>query len=90
MNDPTPQVPSYFTFRWVLWFCWCNVITGLAILQGILAALLLAAGDGTGTDPLLPHTVVRWITLANAVIIAIVAQVKRNNPPSSPPTKATP
>ena len=87
MNDPTPQMPSNFGFRYIGWFLWCNLITILAAAQGIFAAVLLAAGDDSSKDPLLPHTWVRWIVLGNAILTGVIAQVKRNSPPSPPPTQ---
>ena len=88
MNQPDP-VPSNFGFRYVAWFIWLNSITALAILQGALASVMLLADDSS-TNPLLSHTTWRMIVLANAILTGIIAQVKKNNPPSAPPpTKGT-
>ena len=74
-------MPRDFGIRYAFWFLWCNAITALAILQGIFAAVLLAAEDSPDRDPLLPHQAVRWIVLGNAVLTGIIAQVKRQMPP---------
>jgi len=79
MSSPDP-VPHYFSFRYVVWFLWSNAITGLAILQGVLAGLML-------DQELFSHQTFRYIVLGNAILTATVAQVKRNNPPSPPPMK---
>ncbi len=70
MPDP---VPTYFGFRFVMWWLWSNAITGLMILQAAFTALTL--------DPtLVPHETFHWILLGNSVLCAIVAQVKLTNP----------
>jgi len=74
-------MPRDWGWRYIGWAIWCNFITILAVLQGIFATLALA-GD------MFSHTTVRIYMVANAVISAIVAQVKRNSPPGPPPVKA--
>ena len=70
---PMPQMPKDFSFRYVLWFVWCNMVSALAMAQGVLAALTL--------DPtLMSHDVFHWISLANAVLILVLAQIKRTGP----------
>ena len=86
MSTPDPM-PRDFGWRYVAWFLWCNIITILSALQGVFAAVLLAAGEDAGRDPMIPHTWFRWIVLGNAILTGAVAQVKRNKPPSPPPTK---
>jgi hypothetical protein len=78
-------IPAYFSWRYILWALWSNAITALSILQGAFASILLIADDPA--NPVLSHNTVRVIILANAVLTGTVAQIKRNNPPSAPPTK---
>lgn len=74
-NDP---VPAYFGLRYVLWFMWSNAITLLMTLQVIVSTLAL--------DPtLLPDKVTHWMLIANAVLVAILAQIRRDRPPPSRP-----
>ena len=76
-DDP---VPAYFSIRYIIWLAWSNSITGLMTLQAIFATLTL--------DPqLLSHSASHYVLIGNAVLCAVVAQVKRNNPPGPPPTK---
>jgi hypothetical protein len=82
-----PPIPKDFGFRYIAWYAWANAITILMILQAIFAALLLIADNPADpehplTGPLIPHTVSRGIILANAILCAVLAQIKR-----SPPTK---
>ena len=78
MNGEIPPLPPDFGLRYVLWFIWCNAITGLMIVQAIFASITL--------DPtLVPHNIFHYILLGNACLCAIIAQVKRNNPPPPPP-----
>ena len=85
MSQPDDPVPAYFTWRYLLWLCWTNAITLLATLQGLFSILLLEAGE----DPsFLTHTQIRWIYFANAALLFIVAQAKKQNPPGPPPMKA--
>ena len=84
MNSPDP-IPRDFGWRYILWMIWSNAITILAALQGIFASVLLVSDDPT--NPMLPHTWVRWIVLGNAILTGVIAQVKRNSPPSPPPTQ---
>ena len=78
-DDP---VPAYFGLRFVAWFIWSNAITGLMVLQAGLTAITL--------DPsLVSHTTFHYLLIGNSVLCAIIAQVKRNNPPSPPPTKGS-
>jgi hypothetical protein len=79
MNDPDP-IPRDFGLRYILWFCWSNAITGLSILQGIIAYLML-------DEQIFDHTTFRYIVLANAILTGTVSQIKRNYPPGPPPTK---
>ena len=79
MNNPDP-VPTYFNLRYVLWFLWSNAITELMIVQVAVTAITL--------DPtIVSHNMFHYALIANAVLAAVVAQVKKNNPPSPPPTK---
>jgi len=81
MSNGLPPCPPDFGIRYVFWMLWCNSITILMIIQGIFATITL--------DPtLVPHNVFHYILLGNAILCAIVAQVKKNNPPPAPPTKA--
>lgn len=86
MSEDNDPVPAYFSWRYVLWFLWSNAITILSIAQGGLAALMLA--DGDPNNPMIPHTVYRWIVLANAFLTGLCAVAKKNNPPGPPPTKS--
>jgi hypothetical protein len=79
MSSPDP-VPSYFGLRYVAWFIWSNAITGLMIIQVAVTAITL--------DPtIVSHNTFHYALIANAVLAAIVAQLKKNTPPSPPPTK---
>jgi hypothetical protein len=71
MDEPMPRD---FGWRWVLWMAWCNAISILATLQAVFAAITL--------DPtLLPHDVVHWIQIASLILLVIIAQLKKYNPP---------
>jgi len=79
MNSPDP-IPPYFGIRYIGWFIWSNLITGLMIVQVAVTAITL--------DPtIVSHNTFHYALIANAVLAAVVAQVKKNNPPSPPPTK---
>ena len=81
MND-IPPVPANFGLRYIGWAIWTNLITILAVLQGIMAALML-------DQDIFSHETFRYVVLANAVLTGAVAQIKRSNPPGPPPTKGT-
>ncbi len=81
--DPVPPVPSNFGPRYVAWWLWCNAITILQSAQGVFAGLALASD-------MFSHNTVRVYMVTNAVLSIIIAQVKKNNPPSPPPTKGNP
>lgn len=87
MNAEIPPMPRDFGFRYIAWVMWCNAITGLQVIQTVTATVLLAS-DPTDPHPLIPHMVLKSIVLANAVLSAVIAVVKRNFPPGPPPTKA--
>jgi hypothetical protein len=71
-------VPSYFGFRYVLWWLWSHAITVLMLVQGGVSALTL--------DPtLVSHTVFHWLLIGNAVLVAALAQIRRDTPPPSRP-----
>jgi hypothetical protein len=76
----TDEIPRDFGWRYILWMCWSNIITIMASAQGIVAMLML-------DQEIFSHTTFRYIVLGNAILTAVVAQIKRNNPPSPPPTK---
>ena len=80
MNSPDP-VPSYFGLRYIVWLIWTNLVTIIAIVQGTFAVLALSSED------MFSHTTVRWFMVASAVLSAVIAQIKKNVPPSPPPTK---
>lgn len=82
-DEPDPPMPRDFGVRYILWMAWCNAITILSVLQGIFATLALA-GD------MFSHNTVRIYMVANAILSAVVAQIKRNKPPGPPPTKPVP
>lgn len=63
-----------------MWLLWSNLITLLATIQAALAGLMISANVFT-------HTQFRVIVIANAVLTAVIAQIKRNNPPGPPPEK---
>jgi hypothetical protein len=66
-------MPANFGWRYVLWFTWSHAITVLMVLQAIFATLTL--------DPtLVSHDVFHWLLITNAVLCAVLAQVKRDNP----------
>jgi hypothetical protein len=68
------EIPRDFGWRYILWWIWSNAITVLMIVQAAFATLTL--------DPtLIPHNVFHWLLVTNAVLCAILAQIKRNNPP---------
>ena len=67
-------VPASFGARYIAWAIWSNAITLLMIVQAILATLTL--------DPtIMPHDEFHWLLVANAVLCAILAQIKRNTTP---------
>ena len=82
-DDP---VPAYFSVRYVLWFMWSNAITLLMTLQTIVSALTL-------DQSLFPDKVLHWMLIANAALVATLANIRRNGPPPSrplPPTSENP
>jgi len=81
------QMPIDFGWRYIGWFLWSNAITGLSILQLGFASALLAIYDPSDAHPLFPPQTVRFIFLVNAILTGVVAQIKRNSPPTPPPTK---
>jgi hypothetical protein len=93
-------VPTYFGWRYILWFIWSHAITGLMILQAAFAAVLLIADspvdpDNPHSGPLIAHTTVRLIIIGNAILCAAIAQIKQHNPVPdrpianlSPPSKS--
>jgi hypothetical protein len=97
------EIPKDFGVRYVLWyawlgllglgkFFWANAITILMILQAAFAALLLIADNPADPQhplagPLISHTVSRSIILANAILCAVLAQIKRSSPPPPEPPK---
>ena len=85
MSTPSP-VPSYFGPRYIVWLAWTNAVTILAVIQGIVATLMMGPDDGP--DALFTHSQFRYISIANAVLTVIIAQIKRSGPPPSPPTRA--
>jgi hypothetical protein len=67
-------MPANFGWRYVLWFLWSHAITVLMITQAIFSTLTL--------DPtLVSHDVFHWMLIINAVLCAVLAQVKRDHPP---------
>jgi hypothetical protein len=80
MNAEDTPMPTNFGFRYIAWAVWANLITILAVLQGVLATLML-------DQDIFSHETFRYIVLGNALLTALVAQIKRNSPPSPPPTK---
>lgn len=81
MNEP---MPGDFGWKYVLWtvwlgwiyfwkWVWSQAITILMVVQGTLAAITL--------DPtLIPHETFHWLLLGNAVLCAVLAQIKRTHP----------
>jgi hypothetical protein len=76
---PKPM-PLDFGWKYVWWVAWSNAITILAIAQGTFATMALASD-------MFSHNTVRIYMVANAVMSAIIAQVKRNLPPGPHPRK---
>jgi hypothetical protein len=74
-DDP---VPAYFSFRYVLWFMWSHAITLLMTVQVIFSALTI--------DPnAFSHTTFHWLLIINSVLVAVLAQIRRDNPPPYKP-----
>lgn len=66
--------PAWFGWRFVWWWLWGNAITVLMIVQAAISTLTL--------DPtLIPHDAFHYLLITNAVLCAILAQIKRNSPP---------
>jgi hypothetical protein len=68
--------PAGFGFRYIIWFLfWKNAITVLMITQAAFSAVLA----------LIPNMVndkaFHWLLITNAVLCAILAQVKRDGSP---------
>ena len=68
--------PAGFVVRYIFWFLfWKNAITVLMITQAAFSAALA----------LIPNMVndkaFHWLLITNAVLCAILAQVKRDTPP---------
>jgi hypothetical protein len=81
MNDPMPSDFGWKYMVWTAWsglvyilkWAWANAITILMLVQGVLATLTL--------DPtLIPHDTFHYILIANAVLCAVLAQIKRPHP----------
>ena len=81
MNAEVPPEPTRFGWAYIGWAIWTNLITILMVLQAAFASLTLA-------NDLFTKNTERTILLVNAILTAIIAQIKRNNPPSPPPTKS--
>src|SRR5271169_4460209 len=65
--------PSYFGWRYIWWIIWSKAITILMIVQAAFTTLTL--------DPtLVPHNVFHWLLIANAMMVAVLAQIKREVP----------
>jgi hypothetical protein len=72
--NATPPMPANFGFKYIMWFLWSNAITILMTVQAGFTALTL--------DPtLIGHVTFHWILISNAVIVAALANIKRNSPP---------
>ena len=68
---PLPPIPANFGIKYIAWVIWANAVTVLMLMQGVFAALTL--------DPtLVSHDTFHWLLIANAVLCAILAQIKRN------------
>lgn len=94
-DDPLPDIPPNFGFRYILWaawwnfyrgtgfvltFAWRNAITILSILSAIFAAITL--------DPtVVAHDVFHYILIGQMVLTAILAQIKRSPSAPLPPSK---
>jgi len=65
------EMPSNFGLKYILWFFWSNAITSLMVVQVIFATLAL--------DESVPHNVAHWCLIGNAVVTAVVAQVKKSS-----------
>ena len=78
MND----MPRDFGWRYVAWLAWSNAISVLGTIQAVLAVIVL------DPDIALDHVLFHRISLANAIAVVLVAQLKKNNPPGPPPTKS--
>ena len=69
-------IPADFGVRYIIWYLfWRNAITVLMIVQAAFSAVLA----------LLPTMVndkaFHWLLITNAVLCAILAQIKRDQPP---------
>jgi hypothetical protein len=73
-------IPKDWGWRYVLWAIWSNMITILAIIQGTIAYLMLE-------QDIFTHQTFRSIVIVNAALTGIVAQFKKNVPPSPRPLK---
>lgn len=76
------DMPRDFGFRYIAWLAWSNAITVLGTLQAIVSLLVM------GDKSLFTDNQFHELLFANAVLTIIVAQLKKNNPPGPPPTKA--
>jgi hypothetical protein len=94
-DDGLPPIPPNFGWRYILWvawwnfyrgsglvitFAWRNAITILSITSAIFAAITL---DPTIVD----HDTFHYILIAQMVLTAILAQIKRSPYPPLPPSK---
>ena len=72
------NIPANFGVKYILWAIWSNAITILMIAQTIFTTITL--------DPtLVSHNAAHWILICNAIAAAVLAQIKRNNPPTPLP-----
>ena len=70
---PMPQMPKEFSFKYVMWVLWCNAVTVLVTIQGVLAAITL--------DPtLMSHVIFHWVSIGNALLVIVLAQIERRGP----------
>ena len=85
--DDDDPVPHYFSWRYIFWITWTNAITLLGLAQSICLSIIAMEQNPTTKEAILPWSVMRIVLLANAMLIPIVAQFKKNNPPGPPPIK---
>ena len=77
MSTPNP-VPSYFSFRYILWLAWTHAVGVLSAIQAIFGAVLLAV-DANPEHPVVSQKIVLFLLVGNAALTGILSQINRNS-----------
>jgi hypothetical protein len=84
---PDDPVPKDFGWRYILWSCWCGILSlGTFLWRNAITVLSTASAVFTALtlDPnqtLVSHTAFHYILLANFILTVILAQINRKGAP---------